>query len=211
VGTITVAAVDDHPIVLHGLHALLGSAPGLTVTSTARTVGDLLAGPGRDADVVLLDVSLDDGSNAPDNIRRLLDAGTTVVVLSAVATPAAVREAVRAGASGYVPKGEDVTDLVRAIEDAAAGGSWVSPQLAFALLTDLAEDRPALSAKETEALRRYANGLPLKTVARQMGVTQDTAKQYLDRVRAKYRRAGREAGTKVDLYRRAVEDGHLPN
>ncbi len=209
--TITVAAVDDHPIVLHGLRALLASAPGLTVVATARTVGELIAGPGRTAEVVLLDLSLEDGSNAPDNIRDLLIAGPKVVVLSAVATPEAVRAAVRAGASGYVPKGENVDDLMRAIEDAAAGGSWVSPQLAFALLTDAAEDRPRLSGQETEALKLYAAGLPLKSVARQMGVSQDTAKQYLDRVRAKYRRAGREAGTKVDLYRRAVEDGHLPH
>ncbi|MGF7233489.1 MAG: response regulator, partial [Frankia sp.] len=192
--TITVAAVDDHPIVLHGLRSLLASAPGLSVVATARTVGELLAGPGRAADVALLDLNLEDGSNAPDNIRDLLTAGPRVVVLSAVATPEAVRAAVRAGASGYVPKGENVDDLMRAIEDAASGGSWVSPQLAFALLTDAAEDRPRLSGQETEALKLYAAGLPLKTVARQMGVSQDTAKQYLDRVRAKYRRGGRRAG-----------------
>ncbi len=207
---ITVAAIDNHPIVLHGLQSLLAAAPGVTVVATARTVDELLIGPGRHAEIVLLEPDLGDGSVATDNIRDLLAAGAKVVVLSAVATPEAVRAAVRAGASGYVPKAENVDDLMRAIEDAAAGGSWVSPQLAFALLTDADEDRPHLSSQETEALKLYAAGLPLKTVGRQMGVSQDTAKQYLDRVRAKYRRAGREAGTKIDLYRRAVEDRHLP-
>lgn len=89
-------------------------------------------------------------------------------------------------------------------------GSWVSPQIALALLTERAYDRPALSAQETLVLSLYAAGLPLKTVARQIGITQDTAKQYLDRVRAKYRRAGRASGTKIDLYPRAIEDGYLP-
>ena len=51
----------------------------------------------------------------------------------------------------------------------------------------------------------------MKSVACRLGVSPDTAKQYIDRVRLKYRKAGREATTKVDLYRRAVEDGHLPD
>jgi two-component system, NarL family, nitrate/nitrite response regulator NarL len=207
---ITVAAVDDHIIVLQGLTVLLADSPGITVAAVARSVAEILDGPGRTADVVLLDLDLGAGTSAPENIRRLIGEGMKVVVLSASATPDAVREAVMAGACGYVTKGDDVQELIHAIEAAASDGTWVSPQLAFALLADTSEDRPALSGQETEALRLYAAGMPLKSVARQMGVSKDTAKQYVDRVRVKYRRAGREAGTKVDLYQRAVEDGHLP-
>jgi DNA-binding CsgD family transcriptional regulator len=66
-----------------------------------------------------------------------------------------------------------------------------------------------LSPQELRALALYVSGLPLKSVARQMGVQYETAKSYLDRVRAKYAQVGREARTKVELRNRAVEDGHL--
>ena len=69
---------------------------------------------------------------------------------------------------------------------------------------------PELAPRESEALGLYATGLPLKSVARRMHLSEDTVKEYLDRVRRKYTRAGRPAYTKVDLYQRAVEDGYLP-
>jgi DNA-binding NarL/FixJ family response regulator len=206
---ITIAAVDDHPIVRRGLVGSLGSMPDSRVLATASSLSELLAGPGREADVVLLDLDLGDGSELHDNIRRLLAADIAVVVFSPVAEPRTVRAAMRAGASSYVSKTDDIDDLARAIRAAAAGTGWISPQLAFLLLTDDAPDRPTLSAKEREALRLYAAGMPLKTVARRMNVATETAKQYIDRVRRKYREAGREAETKVDIYRRAIEDAHL--
>lgn len=206
---ITVAAVDDHPIILRGLAGVLGGVPGIQLIEAAVSIDKLLASDGRQAEVALLDLDLGDGSAAPDNIRRLIDAGPAVVVFSAAAAPATVRAAMRAGACGFVPKTDDVEDLGTAIRAAAAGTGWVSPQLAFLLLTDDSPDRPALSTQELEALRCYAAGMPMKTVARKMGVAPDTAKQYIERVRVKYRRAGREADTKIDLFRRAIEDGHL--
>jgi DNA-binding NarL/FixJ family response regulator len=206
---ISVAAVDDHPIVLHGLEGLLAATPDCKLVAKAASMAQLLAGPGKDADVILLDLELGDGSTAPENIRRLAGTGPAVVVFSATATPAAVREAIRAGAYGFVPKTETVNDLATAIRAAAGKTGWVSPQLAFIMLTDDSPDRPALSEQEREALRLYAGGLPMKLVAKRMTVSVETAKQYIDRVRTKYRRVGRDVTTKVDLYRRAVEDGYL--
>jgi transposase len=58
--------------------------------------------------------------------------------------------------------------------------------------------------------RLYATGMPMKSVARRMCISEETAKQYVGRVREKYSRAGRAAPTKLELYYRAVEDGHLP-
>ena len=56
-------------------------------------------------------------------------------------------------------------------------------------------------------LSLYASGLSLKQVAFQLEIKQSSAKEHIDRVRVKYAKLGREAGTKVDLYRRAIEDG----
>ncbi|ABD11056.1 LuxR family transcriptional regulator [Frankia sp. CcI156] len=208
-GAITVAAVDDHPIVLRGLADLLHDVEDFRLIGTAHSIEALLAGPGRGAQVILLDLDLGDGTAPPHNIQRLLAVDRAVVVFSAAAAPATVRDAMRAGASGFVPKTDDIEDLATAIRAAAAGTGWISPQLAFLLLTDDATDKPDLSPKEVEALRLYATGMPMKTVAHKMNVSPETAKQYIDRVRSKYRKAGRDASTKVDLYKLAVEDGHL--
>ncbi len=206
---ISVAAVDDHPIVLRGLTDVLAGLDGIELVATATSIRALLAGPGRQAQVTLLDLDLGDGSEAPGNIQALTEAGSSVIVFSALGEPEAVRGAMRAGACGFVTKTDDVDELGTAIRAASAGNGWVSPHLAFVLLTDKAPDRPQLSPQEMEALRLYATGMALKTVARKMEVSPETAKQYIERVRVKYRRAGREADTKIDLYRRAVEDGLL--
>ena len=210
-GMIDVAAVDDHPLILAGLAAWIGGpGSGIRVVGTAATVTGLLAGPGREAQVVLLDLALGDGSTAEENVAAIRAAGPAVLVLSASDRPVAVRGAIRAGALGYVLKSEETAQIRAAIEAVAAGNDWISSRLAYILATDDAPDRPALSPQETRALQLYATGLPMKSAARRMSISEETAKQYVGRVREKYARAGRAAPTKLELYHRAVEDGYLP-
>ncbi len=66
---------------------------------------------------------------------------------------------------------------------------------------------PQLSSQERRTLVLYASGMPLKSVATRLGVSSETAKSYLERVRAKYEACGREARSKVELRKRAEEDG----
>jgi two-component system nitrate/nitrite response regulator NarL len=209
---VDVAVVDDHPIIRDGITGWV-TVPdsGISVVATATTVDAVLAGPGRGADVVLLDLDLGDGTTVERNVATILAAGPAVLVLSASERPATVRGAMRAGARGYVVKHEEAAELRAAIRAVAAGEDWVSPRLAYILATDDAPDRPALSAQEARTLQLYATGLPIKSVARRLGIGQETARQYIRRVREKYAQANRAAPTKVDLYHRAVEDGHLPS
>jgi DNA-binding NarL/FixJ family response regulator len=210
-GVVEVAAVDDHPIVLAGIATwVTADSSGLAVIGTATTVDALLAGPGRHARVVLLDLDLDDGSTVEQNVQAIRAAGPAVLVLAASDKPVSVRAAMRAGALGYVLKSEPAEIVRAAIKAVAAGQDWISPRLAYILATDNAPDRPALSPQETRALSLYATGMPMKLVARRMELSEETAKQYVGRVREKYARAGRAAPTKLELYYRAVEDGHLP-
>jgi two-component system nitrate/nitrite response regulator NarL len=210
-GVIDVAAVDDHPIILESVAGWVTNGEGdIRVVATASTVAALLAGPGRHADVVLLDLDLADGTTVESNVAAVLAAGPVVLVLSASERPLAVRAAIGAGARGYALKNEQSGQIRAAIREVAAGGDWVSPRLAYILATDDAADRPTLSNQETRALQLYAASLPLKSVARKMEISEETVKQYLGRVREKYARAGRAAPTKIELYYRAVEDGHLP-
>lgn len=210
-GIIDVAAVDDHPIVLDGVSGWVTGAEGdIRVVATAATVDDLLAGPGRHARVVLLDVDLGDGTTIDRNVAVIRAAGPAVLVLAASDRPVAVRSAIRAGALGYALKGEETGQIRAAIREVAAGRDWISPRLAYIFATDEAADRPSLSPQEARVLQLYATGMAMKSVARRMSLSEETVKQYLGRVREKYARAGRAAPTKLELYYRAVEDGHLP-
>ena len=208
---VSVAVVDDHPIIRDTVERwIMADEAGIRFLAAAATVDALLAGPGRHADVVLLDVDLGDGTSVGDNVAAIIAAGPAVLVLSASDRPHAVRAAIRAGARGYALKDEQAPQIRSAIRDVAAGRDWISPQLAYILATDDGADRPALSNQETRALQLYATGMPMKSVARKMSIGEETVKQYLRRVREKYASAGRAAPTKLELYYRAVEDGHLP-
>src|SRR5262249_35943159 len=137
--------------------------------------------------------------------------GRAVVVLAAWDGRAGVRDAMRAGARGYVLKQEEAAELRAAILAVAAGKDWVSPRLAYIFATDDAPDRPALSTQETRTLRLYATGLPIKSVARRLGISEETAKQYVRRGRGKYAQANRAAPPQLDLYHRAPADRHIPS
>lgn len=221
---ITVAVVDDDRMLLDGMRAWLGGVPDLRLVATVTTVGELL-GPAatelaygqprsKDAptdvvlppDVVLLDLVLRDGSAPADNIRRLLRSGSRVLMISTVPDRSRIIESLRAGADGYLTKDNDLPTLVAAVKDVAAGRGAHSAELAFACAHDTSPARPRLSPRERQVLLDYASGMTLKSAARRAGITVHTAKDYLDRVKAKYQQAGRPTYTKLDLARRVRED-----
>ncbi|WP_240134620.1 response regulator [Streptomyces sp. MUM 178J] len=231
---ITIAVVDDDRMLLEGLRSWMLDVPEVRLAAAAATVDELLgqdtadaggAGAARAAadgagtadgegererdafDVVLLDLVLRDGSQPPENIRRLRAAGSRVLIISTVADRGRIVAAIAAGADGYLTKDHDLDTLVTALQDVAAGRSAHSPELAFALAHDQRPDRPRLSPKELQVLLDYASGLTLKSTARRAGITPNTAKYYLDRVKDKYQQAGRPAYTKIDLALRVREDG----
>jgi two-component system, NarL family, uhpT operon response regulator UhpA len=211
--SIRLAIVDDHQMVLSGLEAWIGHADsGIKVVIAATSWADLLDHPAFPVDVVLLDLDLADDIPAPLKIASLRQAGVATVVISTLADPARIRACLTAGAAGYLPKTEPADEIIRAATAAARGEGYMSPSLAVLLVADRADDAenaPALSPQELRALILYASGLPMKSVARRLGVSVHTAKGYIDRVREKYAQAGRAAHTKLELHQRAVEDGLL--
>ncbi|BDZ53786.1 response regulator transcription factor [Agromyces marinus] len=209
----TVAIVDDHEAVRLGLRAACADAGYVVVADTADVAAllGLLDDPKVDpARVVLLDLSLGDGSRVTDNVRAVLAAGSQVLVHSIADRVAAVREALAAGAAGVIPKSAPTSAVIAAIATVARGEALNNVEWASAIEADREFAKAQLGRRERDVLNLYASGLPLKLVAQKLGIAHSTAREYLDRIRAKYVEVGRPAPTKVDLLRRAVEDGILP-
>ena len=204
---IRVAIVDDHELVREGMRALIEAEPasGSSVVYSGESVADAIAaGP----DVLLLDVELGPGAaDVATNTGACRAAGRPVLLISAYDDPVAVRSGVRAGALGFVPKRVSYAQLAEALDTVARDELYLSVDLAAMLAS--AADTPDLSPRELDALRLYASGLKLSAVAHRMGISPHTAKEYLDRVRAKYQQVGRPARTRTELYAAARRDGLL--
>ncbi len=189
VSMVRVSIVDDHESVRLGLKAACQDA-GYEVVVAAATVNEFVEQLGsQECDVVVLDLSLGDGSKVTDNVKRAQATGAAVLVHSIADRVASVREALAAGAAGVIPNNLEWATAIDADSDFA---------------------KAQLGRRERDVLHLYASGLPLKAVAAQLGIANSTAREYLDRIRVKYVEVGRPAPTKVDLLRRAVEDGILP-
>ena len=206
---VRVVILDDHALFHQALMSWLqAQGPGIDVAYAGAEVDRALEAASG-SDVVLLDLDL--GAEAPplpQLVAGFQEAGCGVLIVSALGSPRVVRQGLAAGAMGYMSKREDPSALLNAIRAVASGEGFLTPEMA-AILAESPQDVPNLSIQELSALRLYASGLKLDSVARRMNVSPATAKEYLDRVRAKYASAHREVRTKSDMRRAAVEDGFL--
>jgi DNA-binding NarL/FixJ family response regulator len=205
---IRLAIVDDHRMLLGALSEWLrGAAPDIDVVAAVPSWSELLAHPAFPVDVVLLDLDLKDNIPVSLKLSMLKSAGVQTMLISTYSEPAVVREALSAGALGYLPKSEPVETIVEAIRAAKLGESYLTPELQATLIEDGLS--PKLSAQERRVMALYGAGQPVKAVAFQLGISEETAKSYLKRIREKYRVAGYDVGTKVALRKRAIADGIL--
>lgn len=207
---VRVAVVDDHESVRLGLKLACTEA-GYDFLIAVPTIAQLLVGlAGRECDVVVLDLSLGDGSSVTHNVKAAQGLGATVLVHSIADRVASIREALAAGAAGVIPKSASTSVVVAAIAAVARGENLNNIEWASAIAADADFAAINLGSREREVLHLYASGLPLTAVAETLGIAHSTAREYLARIRSKYVDAGRPAPDKVSLLRRAVEDGILP-
>jgi two-component system nitrate/nitrite response regulator NarL len=202
---VTVAIVDDHPVVLEGVRSWLADDPRLRVVATGSSIDDVLAAAG-DVKVLLLDLSLH-GRMVIDRVADLCDVGLRVVVYSEHTDADTVLRVVEAGAVAFLAKSEGKEHCVQTVLAAAMDQPYVAPALAGAMVGDRRPERPALSEKEREALLLWFQSMSKASVARRMQISEHTVKQYVDRARIKYAKAGRPAASKAALLARAIEDG----
>lgn len=207
---VRVVLCDDHPVVLAGLRALLDSAGDLDVVGEAASGDEVLAVARRERpDVVLMDLQLSSGSGTTDGIqatRRLTaePGGPRVLVLTTYDTDADVSRAIEAGATGYLLKAGRPEDLFDAIRAAARGQSMLSPQIASRVVTRMRQPAPTLTERETQVLRRLADGLSNRQIADQLFISPTTVKTHVAHIYEKLGVDTRAAAVAVASERRLI-------
>jgi DNA-binding NarL/FixJ family response regulator len=211
IGRLNVLLVDDHAVVRSGLKLLLEREQDIDVVGEAGTAEEgVLSSRELRPDVVVMDVVLPDESGI-EATRTIVaeQPDARVLVLSMQEDPTYVREAFGAGASGYLLKEGADTDLVQAVREVGAGGSYVHPGLAARLITaETAERAKAeadpLSAREREVLRLLALGHTNQEIAQLLTISVRTAETHRAHIMRKLR-----LQTRADLVRHALATGLL--
>ncbi len=182
---IRVLLVDDHPVILEGLHALLSRAPRMRVVAQADSgAGVLQAFAVHRPDVTLLDLGLPDMSGVEVIERvRARDPRARFLVLTMRGGSEDIYLAVRAGCRGYLLKNARREELLRAIETVHAGGRHFPDAIARRLADRRREDE--LTDREREVLGLLVAGLRDKEIARNTGVSVTTVKTHLRNIHGK--------------------------
>jgi DNA-binding NarL/FixJ family response regulator len=191
---IRLLVVDDHEVVRMGLRTLLSQTPGLAVIGEASTVPEAVEAATRLApDVVLLDVRLGKESGF-DACRRIqaLPGDIRVLILTSYADDSIVLEAIQAGADGYLLKEIGAEALLNAIRQVAAGQSILDPSVTKWVLGRIKTDAEpgqgqprridTLSGQERRVLALVAEGRTNKEIARELGLSDKTVKNYFSNI-----------------------------
>ncbi|MGC4174187.1 response regulator [Demequina sp.] len=203
-----IALVEDHALIAIGFRDLVASQPDLILAGMVENVAQLTTIEGH-LDLVVLDLRLADGSLPQDNVKAIHERGAHVLVYTGAEDRRMIQSAARSGALGLIRKSTDPATLLDAIRTAAAGGEVFGADWAAAIDADANLRDAKLSAREQEILSLYASGETAASVALHTGLARETVADYVSRIRRKYADAGRPALSRVDLYKRAVEDGLL--
>ena len=203
----TVVVADDHTVVRQGLRLLINNEEGLQVIAEAGNVTDAerLTRAHRPS-VLVLDLNMPGGSSL-DAIPRLREHSpdTAIVVLTMQDDPAFAREALQAGALGFVLKEAADEELLEAIRLAAAGDTYLNPRLGARIAAQPPQPggRPdALTDRELEVLRLIALGHTNTEIANLLFLSTRTIETHRAHIQQKIDRT-----TRAELVRYALEHG----
>jgi NarL family two-component system response regulator LiaR len=208
--TIKVLVVDDHPVVRDGLRLFLTVTPGMDC------VGE--AGDGEQAiqlcaeklpDVVLMDLMMPvmDGVSATRVIRQRFPQ-TQVIALTSFDDQQLIRQAIQAGALGYLLKNSSMQTLAEAVQAAHLGKPSLSAELMRSLASISAPEQPAgsdLTEREREVLVLMAEGLTNAGIARKLFISETTVRFHVSNVLAKLGVANRTEAVRLAIKNRLIE------
>jgi DNA-binding NarL/FixJ family response regulator len=206
--------VDDHPVVLAGLRALIGAEHDFTLVGEARDGRSALRMATQLApDVIVLDISLPEMNGV--ELAAALRTGLPecrVLILTVHEERAYLRQVLDLGAGGYLLKRSVADELPRAIRAVAAGGTYLDPAIAGKVVGDLSRGpgRPQpgcpveLSDRESDVLRMVAGGHSNKAISSRLNISVKTVETYKARAMEKLGFRSR-----VELVRYAADQGWL--
>lgn len=183
----TVSLIEDDAAFVAAVHAMLETSPRHRALDTCVSVEEarrIL--PSRPPNVALVDIQLPGASGielVAELAPRLRE--TAFVMITALDTDAAIFEALKAGAIGYLLKDFDAPSLLAAIDDAARGGSPMSWSIARRVVQSLsrppaaAAEMQTLSPREREVLEELARGLPYKQIADRLKLSEHTIRIHI--------------------------------
>jgi two-component system response regulator NreC len=209
---IQILVVDDHGVLRAGLRALLNAEADFRVVGEAAGGCEALQlAAVLKPEVVLLDVSMPD-MDGIEVTRALVQRQpqVRVLLLTIHEDEALVREAIQAGAAGYVVKRAAESELINAIRSAAAGDLYIHPSMTRALL-DLPSRRPSspseaadLTPREVDVLQMLAQGYTNRQIAELLSLSVRTVETHRANLRAKL-----DLRSRADLIRYAAQQGLL--
>lgn len=185
-----VMLVDDHPIVLSGLSALVESDDGLELVGTARTAAEARAAT-AEPDVAVIDLELPDGDGIELGSRmKQAWPNVRVLVLTMHADDAAVIRSIAAGLNGYLLKDCDPEDVLAAIHTAAGGGlvlgRGASGAIAAAAASAPRTDRlGSLDTRDREILDLLVRGVPTSQIAARLFIAPKTVRNRVSEMLTK--------------------------
>jgi DNA-binding NarL/FixJ family response regulator len=198
--TIHVIVADDHPMFRKGLHGLLESVTGIEVVGEATNGEEAIALTERlRPDVILMDINMP-GVNGIEATRRILHVNPSVgvLVLTMYEDDDSVFAAMRAGARGYLLKGVDQVEVLRAINAVSNGEAIFSPSIAqrlihyFSTLEKTASPVfPELTDREREVLILIAQGNTNTAIAEKLVLSPKTVRNHVSTIFSKLQVASR--------------------
>jgi DNA-binding NarL/FixJ family response regulator len=192
---IRVLLVDDHPLVRGGLRALLASEPAISVVGEATDGAEAISRAVElEPDVILMDLHMSE-MNGIEATRQILRAQPRigVIALTMLEDDDTVFAAMRAGARGYLLKGADEAEVLRAIHAVAHGDAIFSPAIAERLIQFFASVRPVppahlfpeLTEREREILGMIARGKSNSEIAEELTLSPKTVSNHVSNIFAK--------------------------
>ncbi len=187
--TIRVFVVDDHPMIRHGLAAMVQAERELHWVGDASTGEDAVRlAPALKPDVVLMDLVMPqmDGIAAISALRPLLPA-TRFIVLTSLLEPSEVKRALDAGASSFLLKNASAQELITVIRATASGHRVLAPEVTDALIAGERRNSPGtdLTQRERELLALMARGLSNQEISNRLAIAMPTVKFHVTNILAK--------------------------
>lgn len=190
-----VLLVDDHELIRKGLRHAFERDRTFEVVGEAASAAEAIRQAGAlQPDVVIMDLRLAENSSGLEATRTLRKTSATmgIVILTMYAGDDQLFGALEAGASAFVPKTSPADEVVAAARHAASAPSaFTAADLAEAMKRRLAPQGPQLSPRESQVLRLLAEGMSVAGIARQLFVSESTAKTHISKLYEKLGSANR--------------------